>query len=207
MEGQRHEQRYAHGPAAGFVVETERGSNEEQSHRHYEGWLRNGRWTERAALFQPFGGYGANEERQPPGDKIGDLGPEGPQHVADEEGGSAARQRKRVKRAGCWRKIATVEALGNETVYPHLPDHRSLLLVGPFEDAGVFGIELVEQRPRIVVVDDPEALAARQVLEGREDQGVTKPRGDRARVDDRFGGLAVIAHQMWVLVLVRPRSS
>lgn len=67
---------------------------------------------------------------------------------------------------------------------PHL---RALLKVVPFELVGVLGGELVVQRFWVVVVDEHEAIAGRQVGVGLEDQVVSAGRDLLADVEDLVG--------------------
>src|SRR5690606_41977406 len=59
--------------------------------------------------------------------------------------------------------------------YANPPHFRPRLEVVPGELAGLFGLELIEERKGVVVVDELEPLARRQALPAAEDRRVAIP--------------------------------
>src|SRR5690606_20305017 len=77
---------------------------------------------------------------------------------------------------------ARAPRLGRRAADPHPPDLGALLEVVPGEIALVLGVELVEERLRVVIVDQDEALPGNESRVVLEDHRMATSRRLRANV-------------------------
>jgi hypothetical protein len=76
-------------------------------------------------------------------------------------------------------------------------DHDAFFALIKIFDLDLFaitGLHLLQQRNRVVIVDEAHALAGLQRIERAEDRGVAKPLGNAARVEavDAVGPVMVV---------------
>jgi len=80
---------------------------------------------------------------------------------------------------------------------PQAEERFDVLLRRPGDLSGALGLELVEERLRVVVVDEQDGVAGGDAVERGEDARVALARGDVADVDRRFGGHGVLQINSW----------